>query len=76
MLPLNPGGKVALDFGVVKAVAAQHSSSFSDGSYAGTASGFVVTIAEGNFYYSGDTAFTLDTTLIKNFADIDFAVFP
>jgi L-ascorbate metabolism protein UlaG (beta-lactamase superfamily) len=76
VLPLNPGGKVTLDFGLVKAVPAQHSSSFADGSYAGTASGFVVTTADGNFYYSGDTALTLDMTLIKNYADIDFAVFP
>ncbi|MBB5638325.1 L-ascorbate metabolism protein UlaG (beta-lactamase superfamily) [Pedobacter cryoconitis] len=75
-LPLNPGGKVSLDFGVVKAVAAQHSSSFSDGSYAGTASGFIITSKDGNFYYSGDTALTLDMTLIKSFAHIDFAVFP
>lgn len=75
-LPLNPGGKVSLDFGIVKAVPAQHSSSFSDGRYAGTASGFVVTTDEGNFYYSGDTALTFDMTLIKKFASIDFAVFP
>jgi L-ascorbate metabolism protein UlaG (beta-lactamase superfamily) len=75
-LPLNAGGKVTLDFGVVKAVAAQHSSSFADGTYAGTASGFVVATTDGNFYYSGDTALTLDMTLIKNFADISFAVFP
>jgi L-ascorbate metabolism protein UlaG (beta-lactamase superfamily) len=74
--PLNPGGKFNFEFGVVKAVAAQHSSSFSDGSYAGTACGYVIKSAEGNFYYSGDTALTMDMSLIPKFADLAFAVFP
>lgn len=74
--PLNPGGKVTFDFGTVKAVIAQHSSSFQDGVYAGVPSGFVVKTADGNFYYSGDTGLTLDMTLIPKFAALDFAVFP
>jgi L-ascorbate metabolism protein UlaG (beta-lactamase superfamily) len=74
--PLNPGGKIELDFGTAKAVIAQHSSSFPDGSYAGVATGFVLKTGDGNFYYSGDTALTLDMTLIPKFADLDFAVFP
>jgi L-ascorbate metabolism protein UlaG (beta-lactamase superfamily) len=74
--PLNPGGKVSFGFGMVKAVAAQHSSSFEDGSYAGTASGFVFKTRDGNFYYSGDTALSLDMTLIPKFAELDFAVLP
>lgn len=74
--PLNPGGKASFDFGVVKAVVGQHSSSFPDGSYAGVASGFVFKTEQGNFYYSGDTGLTLDMTLIPKWADIDFAVFP
>lgn len=74
--PLNPGGKTGFEFGVVKAVSAQHSSSFPDGTYAGIASGFVVKTIEGNFYYSGDTSLTLDMTLIPKWANLDFAVFP
>ncbi|HVW62817.1 MAG TPA: MBL fold metallo-hydrolase [Puia sp.] len=74
--PLNPGGKASFEFGTVKAVAAQHSSSWQDGSYAGVASGFVFKTGEGNFYYSGDTALTLDMTLIPKWAGLDFAVFP
>lgn len=74
--PMNTGGKWAFDFGVVKAVVAQHSSSFPDGSYAGNPVGFVVKTDEGNFYYSGDTALTLDMQLIPDFADLKFAVFP
>ncbi|WP_159466708.1 metal-dependent hydrolase [Dyadobacter sp. 3J3] len=76
VFPLNPGGKTTFDFGSVKAVSAQHSASFSDGSYAGVASGFVLKTVDGNFYYSGDTALTLDMTLIPKWADLDFAVFP
>lgn len=74
--PLNPGGKVNFDFGAVKAVPALHSSSFADGSYAGVASGFIIRSADGNFYYSGDTALTLDMSLVPKWAPIDFAVFP
>lgn len=74
--PLNPGGKVTFDFGIVKSVIAQHSSSFQDGQYSGVACGFVVTTPDGSFYYSGDTALTLDMTLIPKWASLDFAVFP
>jgi L-ascorbate metabolism protein UlaG (beta-lactamase superfamily) len=74
--PLNPGGKLKFEFGQVKAFIAQHSSSFSDGSYAGAASGFAFQTEEGNFYYSGDTALTLDMTLVQKWTTLDFAVFP
>jgi len=74
--PLNPGGKVSFDFGTVKSFVAQHSSSFPDGSYAGIASGFAFQTTEGNFYYSGDTALTMDMALIPKWAALDFAIFP
>lgn len=74
--PLNPGGKFSFDFGTAKSFIGQHSSSFSDGAYAGVASGFALKTADGNFYYSGDTALTLDMTLIPRWIDLDFAVFP
>jgi len=75
-LPINPGGKSDLDFGTVKCVIAQHSSSFADGRYGGIASGFVLSTPDGSFYYSGDTALTLDMQLIPRFTKLDFAVFP
>lgn len=74
--PINPGGQFTFDFGTVKAVIAQHSSSLPNGDYAGVASGFVLKTKDGNFYYSGDTALTLDMTLIPKWAELDFAVFP
>ena len=74
--PINPGGTVDLDFGSVKCVVAQHSSSFSDGSYGGIACGFVLTTKDGNFYYSGDTALTIDMSLIPKFTQLNYAVLP
>ena len=62
--PMNHGGKWNFDFGTVKYVAAIHSSSLPDGTYGGNPGGFVVETKEGNFYYSGDTALTMDMQLI------------
>jgi L-ascorbate metabolism protein UlaG (beta-lactamase superfamily) len=74
--PLNPGGQFEFEFGIVKSVIAQHSSSFPDGSFGGVAAGFVFQTAEGNFYYSGDTGLTQDMQLVPQRAKLDFAVFP
>lgn len=75
-LPINTGGIISLPFGKVKCVAAQHSSSLPGGRYAGNPLGFVVTSTEGNFYYSGDTALTLDMQLISRYATLDLAILP
>ncbi len=58
--PMNLGGSQKFDFGRVKYVNAIHSSSLPDGSYGGNPGGFVVQSSEGDFYYSGDTALTMD----------------
>ena len=74
--PMNTGGR--WDFGdfVVKCVIAQHSSGLPDGSYGGNPMGFIVTGKEGSFYYSGDTALTLDMQLIPKWVKLNFAVLP
>ena len=74
--PMNIGGKWKFDFGNVKCVAAAHSSSLPDGSYAGNAMGFIVESTEGNFYFAGDTALTYDMKLIGDYRTIDFAFLP
>ena len=71
---MNHGGKKSFDFGSVKCVNAIHSSGLPDGSYGGNPMGFVVTTDDGNFYYSGDTALTMDMQLIPRWAKLDFAV--
>jgi L-ascorbate metabolism protein UlaG (beta-lactamase superfamily) len=72
--PLNPGGTYSAEFSRTTCVNAIHSSSFEDGTYGGIASGFVVESAEGNFYYSGDTALTLDMKLVSETTKLKFAV--
>ena len=74
--PMNTGGKWNFDFGTVKCVVAQHSSGLPDGSYGGNPMGFIFSSTEGNFYYSGDTALTLDMQLIPVWAKLNFAVLP
>lgn len=76
IFPMNIGGKADFEFGSLKCVVAQHSSSFPDGSYGGGAMGFVLKSAEANFYYSGDTGLTLDMQLIPSFAVLKFAILP
>jgi len=75
----NLGGKVILPFGTVHCVAAAHSSSFPDGSYAGVAMGFVIKTNEGQsrtLYFAGDTALTSDIKLIKDRHQVDVALLP
>lgn len=74
--PLNHGGTAAFDFGRTKFVNAIHSSSLPDGAYGGNPGGFVVQSDEGNFYYAGDTALTLDMKLIGESTRLTFAALP
>lgn len=74
--PMNTGGKWNFEFGTVKCVVAQHSSGLPDGSYGGNPMGFIFMSEEGNFYYSGDTALTLDMQLIPTWGKLNFAVLP
>lgn len=72
--PMNHGGKKEFEFGTLKCVNAIHSSGLPDGSYGGNPMGFVITTKEKNFYYTGDTALTMDMQLIPRWAKLDFAV--
>lgn len=72
--PMNIGGQ--WDFGrfKVRAVNAVHSSVLPDGTYAGNPMGFIVTDEGGrSFYYSGDTALTMDMQLIGKYYRVDNA---
>jgi len=72
--PMNIGG--SWDFGKfrVKATNAVHSSVLPDGTYAGNPMGFIISGGPQTFYYSGDTALTMDMQLIgqKNKIDVAF----
>lgn len=74
---MNHGGAAKMPFGRVKLTAAIHSSSMPDGSYGGNPCGFVIESVDGNFYYSGDTALTLDMKLVaEQTKSVAFAVLP
>lgn len=73
---MNHGGAAKMDFGRVKLTSAIHSSSMPDGAYGGNPCGFVVETSDGNFYYSGDTALTLDMKLLGETTKLRFAVLP
>jgi L-ascorbate metabolism protein UlaG (beta-lactamase superfamily) len=72
-LPMNTGGQKSYDFGTIKCVAAQHSSSMPDGSYGGNPHGFLIK-GKKNIYYSGDTALTLDMQLVAQSAPLHTAI--
>ncbi len=75
--PMNTGGTRPFGSFTVKCTVAQHSSSFSDGGYGGNPMGFLITTDTQNFYYSGDTALTMDMKLIPMWAPkLDFAILP
>jgi len=74
--PMNTGGKWDFEGFTVRCVVAQHSSGLPDGSYGGNPMGFIITSPEGSFYYSGDTALTMDMQLIPKWAKLNFAVLP
>ncbi|SRR5215203_1342447 len=73
---MNLGGKWNFDFGSVKCITAVHSSAMPDGSYGGNPMGFIITASGKTFYYSGDTALTMDMQLVPGWGKLDFAVLP
>jgi L-ascorbate metabolism protein UlaG (beta-lactamase superfamily) len=74
--PINHGGPIPFDFGKARGVNAIHSSSLSDGSYAGNPLGYVFTTSAGDFYVAGDTALTMDMQLIPLWARLGYSVLP
>ena len=75
--PMNTGGKWNFEeIGMVKLVSAVHSSTLPDGSSGGHPNGFVFETEEGNFYFSGDTALSMEMKLIPLATKLNFAIFP
>ncbi|KAA5544379.1 metal-dependent hydrolase [Roseiconus nitratireducens] len=71
---MNLGGQVELPFGKVRMVPALHSSSLPDGTYAGTAAGFLLTLGGRRVYFACDTAYFSDMKWYA--AGVDIAVVP
>jgi len=76
ILPMNHGAFINFPFGKARGVNAIHSSAFDDGAYGGNPMGFVFSTSEGDFYYAGDTALTMDMQLIPLWAKLSFAILP
>lgn len=74
--PMNTGGEWDFEHFKVKCVVAQHSSGLPDGNYGGNPMGFIIYTQDKVFYYSGDTALTMDMKLIPLWAKLDFAILP
>jgi L-ascorbate metabolism protein UlaG (beta-lactamase superfamily) len=74
--PLGIGGGYNFSFGRVKLTIAHHSSSFSDGSYAGNPAGVIVTMDGKTIYHAGDTGLFYDMKLIGEMNKIDVAFLP
>ena len=74
--PMNLGGTWNFDFGSLKMVYASHSSSMPDGTYGGTAAGFIIKAEGKTYYYAGDTSLNQEMKLFGEFNQIDFAFLP
>lgn len=72
---MNIGGSFGFDFGRLKMTPAWHTSTLPDGSYGGTAAGFLLFFPEGNVYFACDTGLFLDMQLIGEH-DLALAVLP
>lgn len=73
---MNLGGDWDFGFAKARMVYAAHSNSLPDGSYGGTAAGFVFENNETCFYYAGDTGLNSDMKLIADSFSLDFAFLP
>ncbi len=74
--PMNLGGQWNFDFGRVKMVFAAHSNSLPDGTYGGTAAGFILSFEGKTIYYAGDTALMQEMKLTGELYKLDAAFLP
>lgn len=75
-MPIKPGATKKFDFGAITAVHEPHANFMPDGTYAGSAMGFVLQSADKALYFAGDTALHQDMQQIRTCYHIDFAILP
>jgi L-ascorbate metabolism protein UlaG (beta-lactamase superfamily) len=73
--PMNPGGKVATNFGYIALTQAFHSSSY-EGQYMGMPCGVIVNINGVTLHHCGDTALFSDMKLLGEIYKPDIAMIP
>ncbi|GAB4173991.1 MAG: metal-dependent hydrolase [Terrimicrobiaceae bacterium] len=74
--PMNLGGAITFGEIRIKMIPALHSSVLPDGSNGGSPGGYLIEGPGGAFYFTGDTALTLDMKLVGESASLQFAVLP
>lgn len=75
-IPAHIGGKIKFDFGWVKLLQANHSSSTSDGVYTGNPVGFIVDHYGNHIYHAGDTGLFGDMEMFGRIYRVDIALLP
>lgn len=76
-IDINLGGTAKLSGLEISMVAAQHTSSFPDGSYGGEPCGYIFSLEEKNIYFAGDTGVMADMAYFpKLFGEISAAILP
>lgn len=75
VIEFNFGGTLTLPFGKVKMVYALHTNATPDGSYGGTACGFVFFVGDKTIYFAGDTALSIEMKLLEEL-NLDWIVLP
>ena len=76
-IDINLGGTAKLAGLEISMVAAQHTSSFPDGSYGGEPCGYIFSLEEKNIYFAGDTGVTADMAFFpKLYGEISAAILP
>ena len=74
---LNIGGTFSIDELKITMVNASHTSSFADGTYGGTPSGYILRLKNQNIYLAGDTGLITEMELFpKIFGEISLAILP
>lgn len=73
---INFGSKIKFDFGYLRYVYANHSSSFKNGIYGGTAGGFIIQNENNSIYIAGDTSLTQEMKIIPKYTSLDLAILP
>lgn len=72
---MNLGGTLQTSFGSAKMVYALHTNSTPEGEYAGVPVGYVLEIQGKKIYFAGDTALTVEMSLLADF-NLDWAFLP
>lgn len=73
---INFGSKMKFNFGYLRYVYANHSSSFPDGQYGGHPGGFILQNERQSIYIAGDTSLTQEMKLIPQYTTLDLAILP